>query len=76
MKFNKQPAYINIEQGIIYYSSLEINSIKRYTPVSMVTELNAINLIIQDCRKVIEQAEAIKKAAEEHKNNLNQKSLF
>lgn len=76
MKFSKQPAYINIESGFIYWSKLEIVSTPRHNGHNLMIEQEAIESIIKDCRKIIEQAEVIKQAAEIYKGKINQKTIF
>ncbi|MDD4515667.1 hypothetical protein [Massilibacteroides sp.] len=76
MKFSCQPAYINIEGGLIYYPRLKLAYEPIMTGVKLLTESEAVESQLKDIKKIIEQAEKIKKALELHKSNMNQNKLF
>jgi len=76
MKFSSQPAYINIEGGLIYYPRLKLDYEPIMTGANLMTESEAVESQLKDCRKILEKVEKIKKALELHKSNMNQKNLF
>ena len=75
-KFKSLPAYITIEDGFINYSKIFLNTENLYKQNYTGSDLEAIRVIIEDCKELILDLNKIKKEAERFRNSINQKSLF
>jgi predicted phage-related endonuclease len=78
MKYSSKlkKAFVNEEQGIIYFARLSIEAKNHYEAAHPNSFMEKLQSQLKDLNEIIKEAERTKKEIETELNNLNQKNLF